>query len=106
MPLGAWLTETVKLEPSVLPLIRSVSPSLVLHVTPSFASRDESCVRNIWLSAVTADVRTVVETASTGIMKLPAVDPQNAGLVLDAHFVSVPNDDMTRGFTPTLMVGQ
>jgi len=51
----------------------------------------------------TPEIGIVVETVSTGIMKLPAAaDPQNAALVLDAHFVNVPNDDKTRPCPPTL----
>jgi hypothetical protein len=103
LSLDASLAVTEKLEPSMRPLTSKVSPALVLHVTPSFAPRDESSVRNIWLSAVIAEVWTVVETVFAGIRKLPAAaDPQSAGLVLDAHFVSVPKDDETRGWPLTL----
>jgi hypothetical protein len=62
LSLGAPLAVTEKPEPSVRPLMSKVSPALVLHVTPSLAPRDESCIRTIWLSAVTAEVWSVVET--------------------------------------------
>src|SRR5258708_13914670 len=62
-----------------------------------------TCVRNIWLSAVTAEVRTVVEIALVGTTKLPApADLQSAGPILDAHFFSVPKGEEACGCPLTL----
>src|SRR2546429_4445995 len=50
-------------------------------------------------------VLTVVDTALGGITKAPAAaDPQTAGLVLAAHFLSIPKAEVTKGWPVTLQI--
>ena len=101
---AASLALTEKLKPD-RSLTRRVTPALALQFRPSVAPRDESCSTNIRLLAVTAEVLTVVDTALGGITKAPAAaDPQTAGLVLAAHFLSIPKAEVTKGWPVTLQI--
>jgi hypothetical protein len=66
-----------------------VGPVWVLFFTPSFAPRAESCVRNIWLSPVTAEVWTVVETAFVEITIAGVLSYVSTRNALAVHYLQL-----------------